>query len=49
MVCVKSTAEVKLRAGAAWATSGAVAVTANEVTSAPVKKPRRESARRTAS
>src|SRR5262249_29719838 len=49
MVWVKSTTEVNLRAGAASAISGAIAVAAKEAASAPLKKPRRESAGRTAS
>jgi predicted RecA/RadA family phage recombinase len=49
MVWVKSTTEVKLRAGAAPAISGATAVAPKEAASAPLKKPRRESACRTAS
>ena len=49
IVWVKSTTEVKLRAGAAPAISGAIAVAPKEAASAPLKKPRRESACRTAS
>jgi hypothetical protein len=49
MVWVKSTTEVNLRAGAASAISGGTAVAAKEAASAPLKKPRRESACRTAS
>jgi len=46
---VRSTAEVKLRAEAALAMSGAAAVAAKEAANAPRKKPRRDSACRTAS
>jgi hypothetical protein len=49
MVCVRSTVEVKLRAGAAAAICGAAAVAATDAASAPLKKRRRETASHTAS
>ena len=49
MVWVRSTVAVNLRAGAAAAMSGATAAAAKETAAAPLKKPRRESACRTAS
>jgi hypothetical protein len=48
MVWVRSTAEVNLRAGAASARSGTIAVAVKPAATAPLKKPRRDNACRTA-